>query len=152
MVIVMNKKNDNDRKSPLRMTRQRRVILEELRKVTSHPTADAVYGMVRKRLANISLGTVYRNLEILSKSGMIQKLELCGPARRYDGNPKMHYHLHCVRCEEVLDVPIGSISAINRAIKNMKGYEILGYRLEFEGVCEKCKGGGRKTPTKKESR
>ena len=58
----------------LRMTRQREVILEELRKVNTHPSADEIYEMVRKRLPRISLGTVYRNLEILSKSGDIKKL------------------------------------------------------------------------------
>ncbi|MDY7010982.1 MAG: transcriptional repressor [Planctomycetota bacterium] len=135
----MNKKDDNKRRIPLRMTRQRRVILEELRKVTSHPTADAVYGMVRRRLPNISLGTVYRNLEILSETGMIQKLELGGSARRYDGNPKIHYHIRCVRCGQVSDLPVGTLSALDRAIRKGFGYEILGYRLEFVGLCPKCK-------------
>ena len=58
------------------MTRQRQIILEELRKVVTHPSADEVYEMVRKRLPRISLGTIYRNLEILSENGDIQKLEL----------------------------------------------------------------------------
>ena len=139
----MSKKQDENRKKPLRMTQQRRVILDELRKVTSHPTADAVYRMVRRRLPNISLGTVYRNLEILSESGMIQKLEPGGSARRYDGNPKMHYHIRCVRCERVDDFPVGSIPAVNRAVRNVSGYEILGYRLEFVGVCPKCRKSGK---------
>ena len=60
------------------MTRQRMVILDELRKVSSHPTADEVYEMVRKNLPRISLGTVYRNLEILSVMGLISKLEIDG--------------------------------------------------------------------------
>ena len=59
------------KQSNLRMTRQRRVILEELCKVDTHPSADEVYVMVRKRLPRISLGTVYRNLEILTQSGEI---------------------------------------------------------------------------------
>ena len=60
------------------MTRQRRVILEALRGTTSHPTADEVYEMVRRRLPRISLGTVYRNLEILSGEGLVAKLEMAG--------------------------------------------------------------------------
>ncbi len=132
-------KSDDKTQTPLRMTRQRRVILAELRKVTSHPTADKVYQMVRRKLPNISLGTVYRNLEILSESGMIQKLELGGSSRRYDGNPKMHYHLRCIRCERMEDLSVGSIPAIDRAIRNACGYEILGYRLEFIGLCPKCR-------------
>ena len=69
----------------LRMTRQRRVILEELRKVKTHPSADEIYEIVRKRLPRISLGTVYRNLEILSESGDIQKLEPGCSLKRFDG-------------------------------------------------------------------
>ena len=138
-------KSDDKTQNPLRMTRQRKVILEELRKVTSHPTADEVYRMVRRKLPNISLGTVYRNLEILSASGMIQKLESGGSPRRYDGNPKMHYHLRCIRCGGVEDLPVGSIPAIDRAIRNARGYEILGYRLEFIGLCPKC----RESPNRK---
>ena len=69
----------------LRMTRQRKVILEIMKNVTSHPTADQVHQMVRKTLPHVSLATVYRNLEILSEHGMIQKLELAGAQRRFDG-------------------------------------------------------------------
>jgi len=138
MVTVMNKKSKDNSKSPLRMTRQRKVILDELRKVTSHPTADEIYNMVRRRLPGISLGTVYRNLEILSDSGMIQKLETSGSARRYDGNPKVHYHVRCVRCERVDDLPVSTLPVLESAIRKGCGYEILGYRLEFIGVCPKC--------------
>ncbi|MGE5577510.1 MAG: Fur family transcriptional regulator, partial [Syntrophothermus sp.] len=53
------------------MTRQRQIILEELKNVTTHPTADEVYEMVRRRLPRISLGTVYRNLELLAEEGII---------------------------------------------------------------------------------
>ena len=68
-----------------RMTHQRRIILEELRNTRSHPTADEVYEIVRKRIPKISLGTVYRNLELLSESGVIQKLEIGGTQKRFDG-------------------------------------------------------------------
>ncbi len=135
----MNKKSKDNPKLPLRMTRQRQVILDELRKVTSHPTADEIYNMVRRRLPGISLGTVYRNLEILSDNGMIQKLELSGSQRRYDGNPKLHYHVRCVRCERMDDLPLSTLPALESAIRKSCGYEVLGYRLEFIGLCPKCR-------------
>jgi Fur family ferric uptake transcriptional regulator len=72
------------------MTRQRRVILEELRKVDTHPSADEVYEMVRKRLPRISLGTIYRNLEILSETGEIQRLETGSHLKRFDGRADDH--------------------------------------------------------------
>ena len=65
-----------------RNTRQRQVILEELRCLESHPTAAALHAIVRRRLPKISLGTVYRNLELLARKGMIQKLESAGAEAR----------------------------------------------------------------------
>lgn len=74
----------------MRMTRQRKIILEEVRKVNTHPSADEIYEMVRLRLPRISLGTVYRNLEILSELGKIQKLQLSGSLKRFDWNTNKH--------------------------------------------------------------
>jgi Fur family ferric uptake transcriptional regulator len=87
------------------MTRQRQIILEELRKADTHPSADEVYETVRKRLPRISLGTVYRNLEILSELGEIQKLELGGDLKRFDRKPNKHYHIRCMNCGRVDDAP-----------------------------------------------
>ena len=97
----------------MRMTRQRNVILEELRKVDTHPSADEVYDMVRRRLPRISLGTVYRNLEILSQNGRIQKLEIGGTQKRFDGNPANHYHLRCIHCDRLADAPAGIDVAVD---------------------------------------
>jgi len=124
------------------MTRQRRVILEELGKVTSHPTASALYEMVRKRLARISLGTVYRNLEILSERGVIQKLQLAGTQRRFDGNARNHYHVRCASCGRVDDVPIEAMSGLEEAARGASEYEITGHCVGFVGLCPECKERG----------
>ena len=121
------------------MTRQRKVILEELRKVDTHPSADEVYEMVRKRLPRISLGTVYRNLEILSKSGEIQKLEIGCNLKRFDGIAENHYHIRCLHCDRVIDAPEGLDIAVNHDLKkHINGFKILGHRLEFIGLCSQC--------------
>jgi len=91
------------------MTKQRRVILDELRKLKSHPSADELYRRVRRFLPRISLGTVYRNLEVLSQQGVVQKVELGGPQRRYDGDATTHYHVRCVECGRVEDAPVKGI-------------------------------------------
>ncbi len=123
----------------LRMTRQRRVILEELRKVNTHPSADEVYEMVRKRLPRISLGTVYRNLEILSESGDIQKLEPGCSLKRFDGDPSEHCHIRCVRCDRIADVPmVPELEMIDLEQVNTTNFEVIGHRLEFLGVCPIC--------------
>ncbi len=126
------------RKRP-RNTRQRTVILEELQKVTSHPTAADLYEMVRRRLPKVSLGTVYRNLELLSQSGTIQKLTLGGSESRFDGNPDRHYHVRCVRCGRVDDLPGPTEELAREYAVQMAGYEILGHRLEYMGICPDCR-------------
>lgn len=121
------------------MTRQRRVILEELRKVTSHPTADEVYQLVRGRLPRISLGTVYRNLEMMSESAIIQKLSISGSQMRFDGNPEEHYHVKCIRCGRVDDLPVEPIKGIEEIVREVIDYKILGWNVEFIGLCPTCK-------------
>ena len=122
----------------LRMTRQRRVILEELRKVNTHPSADEIYEIVRKRLPRISLGTVYRNLEILSEYGDIQKLEPGCSLKRFDGNPNEHCHIRCVSCDRIADAPMASDLEIDLARVDSTDFDIIGHRLEFLGVCPTC--------------
>ena len=121
-----------------RMTRQREVILEEIRRAKVHPSADEVYEMVRKRLPRISLGTVYRNLEILSELGEIQKLELGGDIKRFDWDPKKHYHVRCLKCGRVDNAPIAPLREIEDELYGATVYTIIGHRLEFEGLCPRC--------------
>ena len=120
------------------MTRQRQVILEELRKVKTHPSADELYEKVKRRLPHISLGTVYRNLEILARLGEIQHVEISGAMKRFDGNPANHYHIRCTRCGRVDDVEIGPLKKIEDALAESTDYQVTGHRLEFVGLCRKC--------------
>ncbi len=129
---------EKKRPDKLRMTKQRRIILEELRKENSHPTADAIYEMVRKRLPHISLGTVYRNLEVLTMLGEIQTLELSGSQKRYDGVPQKHYHIRCIHCDRVDDAPIAPLSSLEDELYGATVFTIMGHRLEFMGLCPVC--------------
>jgi Fur family ferric uptake transcriptional regulator len=131
-----------------RTTHQRRVILEEIRKVNTHPTADEVYEMVRKRLPRISLGTVYRNLEILSTCGLIQKIGPVSSQMRFDGDPRGHYHIRCIYCGRVEDAPIEMIDTLEQEVRTKSYYEILGHRLEFIGVCPACRKNESRIPQK----
>ena len=121
-----------------RMTRQRRTILEALRKYQDHPSADEVYERVRAELPRISLGTVYRNLEILSEQGLIRKLELSGTMKRWDWNPSRHYHIRCMGCGCVDDAPIAPLNRLEDELYGATVYTILGHRLEFVGFCAAC--------------
>lgn len=123
----------------LRMTRQRQFILEEIKEVGTHPTAEEVHEIVRRRLPHISLSTVYRNLGILSRCGVIRKLELGGDQSRYDATKEEHYHVHCISCGTVDDIPIQKSIDIRSAFRYAGDYEILGHRLEVFGLCPRCK-------------
>jgi Fe2+ or Zn2+ uptake regulation protein len=68
----------------LRMTHQREIILDELNRSKTHPTADELFDRIKHKLPRISLATVYRNLEILSAAGLIKKLEMSGRQKRFD--------------------------------------------------------------------
>ena len=122
----------------LRMTRQRKVILEELRKINTHPSADEIYEIVRRRLPRISLGTVYRNLEVLSELGEIQKLELSGSLKRFDWHTTKHYHISCVHCNRVDDAPIAPVNQLENELYKATVFEIIGHNLEFIGLCPEC--------------
>lgn len=122
----------------MRLTTQRQIILEELGKVTSHPTANEVYDMVRKRLPRIGLGTVYRNLELMADSGIILKLEVGGTQKRFDATVAPHYHVRCTSCGRVDDIDMEVQSKINRIAENASNYLILGHHIEFSGICPKC--------------
>ncbi len=126
-----------------RLSRQRQVILEELNKVKSHPTALEVYEMVRRRLPRISLGTVYRNLDVLSESGQILKIESAGTQRRYDATTDEHYHLRCLRCGRVEDAPVEPVASINELLSGKCDFAITGHRLEFLGYCAACQQSGK---------
>jgi len=130
-----------------RMTRQRQVILDQLQKSRCHPSADEIYDHVRKQLPRISLGTVYRNLEILSAQGLIQTLELSGSVKRFDWNPKRHYHIRCLECGRIDDAPIAPLNEIENELYNTTVFTIIGHRLEFEGLCPKCSRKGGTAPS-----
>lgn len=122
----------------LRMTTQRKVILEELRKLDTHPSADEIYEVVRHRLPRISLGTVYRNLDVLSELGEIQKLELSGSLKRFDWDTNKHYHVRCIRCNRVEDTPVAPLNQLEDELYDTTVFEIVGHNLEFIGLCPKC--------------
>jgi len=124
--------------SNMRLTSQRQVILEELKKVKSHPTANEIYDMVRKRLPRIGLGTVYRNLDLLAERGIINKLEVCGEQKRFDGNTSPHYHIRCNHCNRVEDIFIERDIELEKNAASCCNYKILDHHVQFSGICSKC--------------
>lgn len=127
-----------------RNTQQRQAILEELCRLRSHPTATELYEIVRVRLPHISLGTVYRNLDLLARQGQVRRLPGEGAQARFDGHPDDHAHLRCLSCGSVVDVarPAATSTADARTATLPRapgGYLVLGARLEFLGLCRRCR-------------
>lgn len=122
-----------------RMTKQRKKILEVLRSTTSHPTADWIYDQVKQEIPNISLGTVYRNLNVLKEMGKIMELNYASSHSHFDGNAEDHYHFTCLECDKICDVEEPIHSELNQNVEEKMGCSIDYHRLEFFGVCSECK-------------
>lgn len=121
-----------------RMTRQKKLILDILRRTKSHPTADWIYEEARKELPDISLGTVYRNLSVLKNAGEIMELNYGSTFSRYDGNPQNHYHFVCEQCGRVLDVDMPVRHELEKELARQESHLVRSHRLEFYGVCRDC--------------
>lgn len=122
----------------VKSSRQRDLVLRILRSTQCHPTTDWIYERARKEMPNISKGTVYRNLKVLKDEGKIQELSISRGIIRYDGDVRNHYHIRCIECGCVDDVPHISQRASNRKVEELTGYRIHSHRLEFLGVCPEC--------------
>lgn len=117
----------------------RQIILEEVKKDRGHPSAQEVFHRVRQRLPKVSLATVYRNLEALAAAGLIRKLETGTQERRFDGELQAHYHLHCLNCGRLDDVPLPPQTELNQLVAAQSNYQVLGHHLEFFGLCPDCR-------------
>lgn len=121
-----------------RHSRQRQAVYEAVQASGGHPTADDVFDMVRRQLPQVSLGTVYRNLEVLAERGDILRLDAAGGQRRYDRTTKSHCHIRCERCGRVDDVGGSEWLLDSDSRKLDTDYEITGMRVFFTGICPEC--------------
>jgi len=119
-----------------RMTKQRFTILETLRNRCDHPTAESLFLSLKRQLPKISLGTVYRNLDVLVQMELIRVISVAGGPKRFDGNLDTHDHFHCCHCGRVIDLPSGTLPD-DKSI-NLKGFVVINHTFELEGICEKC--------------
>ena len=121
-----------------RMTRQRQVVLEELAKVDTHPRADQIYQMVRRRIPHVSFGTIYRNLKTLEELGLISEIQR-GHTARYDGNASAHHHFVCRKCDRIIDVDGASTPEFDLPSLARMGYQVEKFQLQIFGLCPACR-------------
>ena len=121
-----------------RNTIQRETILRILSGTKSHPTADQIYDEVRKKIPNISKGTVYRNLKVLQELGQIRELNLNGTISRFEVMQSNHYHFRCENCGKVLDLDLPIQAELDHQVAEGTGLKISYHQLEFRGLCHDC--------------
>ena len=130
------------------------MILEEIRKDPSHPTADEIYERVRRKLPRISMGTVYRNLDILSSRGLIHRLDPGLSQMRFESETQDHYHITCMQCGKIEDAPIepsdNALETLENALGRLTKHGIFGHKLEFVGLCKECLRKESETPDNQE--
>ena len=119
-----------------RNTRQRQEILDNSK---LHPTADWIYQKLKRKIKNLSLGTVYRNLRVLKEKGQIWELNFGSGLSRFDAIGHSHYHFVCNACQNIYDIKIPPIRSLDDKVMQMTGFRILSHRLLFFGLCDVCK-------------
>ena len=123
-----------------RRSKQRDVIKEILDNDDTHPTAEAIYEQARHVIPDLSLGTVYRNLKLLSERGIIHTIKVSDNIVHYDANLDDHHHMVCDCCGTILDIKLDdnmlqSIAAYFAAMDLQLGNS----PILFHGICKDCK-------------
>ncbi|PIE98569.1 MAG: transcriptional repressor [Treponema sp.] len=123
-------------------SRQREEIYKILKSTKIHPTAQWIYEQTKKELPNISLGTVYRNLNILIDQKRITVLHTCDDFDHYEANVMPHYHIICQKCKKIEDLDTDKLPSVDgniiSAAEDASGYKITNRSFSFLGICADC--------------
>lgn len=122
----------------MRNSKQRETILKIVKESDDHPTADMVYNRARVLINNISLGTVYRNLNLLSEQGLIKKFKIVGDNERFDKTVIMHSHFVCKCCGKVVDIMEDSMKGFIDELSKKTDSLIERYEVSLLGTCSHC--------------
>lgn len=128
----------NKAQGPYRHSKQRARILELLHHTDKHPTAIMIFEELRREFPSLSLGNVYRNLNILVEQGFVRELKMGSTFDRFDGNVAPHHHFICEKCGEIDDLDLPHDEALNDKVQALTNGQVNYHRLDFYGSCEKC--------------
>lgn len=125
-------------KSPkIRYSKQRELILSNLKNRYDHPTAEMIYQDLKKENPHLSLGTVYRNLNQLCETKLINKIDVGNPMVHYDGNTDPHIHFICQQCGQIIDIDIDENSIVTQ-FQNHLHHHIKKIQIQMSGICQNC--------------
>ena len=118
------------------MTQQRRIIFDVIQQSMRHMTAEQIYWEAKQVLPSIAMGTVYRNLGLMSEAGEILRIEMPGQPDHFDKTVMPHHHCLCPRCGEVSDVPVPDLK---QQLEQMLGTPVESYDLTLRILCDDCR-------------
>lgn len=119
-------------------SRQREVILQTLKSNVVHPTAEYLYAILKEKEPNISLATLYRNLNQLAKNDIIKKIDGLEPSSHFDHNTHEHYHFICEKCKRVYDISADVAPDVIRKTEENTGFLVKKHDIVFSGLCKDC--------------
>jgi Fur family peroxide stress response transcriptional regulator len=122
----------------MKYSKQRELILKYVQSSCEHPTADMVYSNIKKDIPNISLGTVYRNLNQLCEAGLLRKITMPNNSDRFDKTLMDHCHLYCNKCGVVFDIDFNIINNVNDLIEKQTGHIVETNNIVLTGICNDC--------------
>lgn len=121
-----------------RNTIQRELILNAVRELKNHPTAEDVCAFVAAKHSHISKATVYNNLKFLAEQGEIQRIEVPNQSTRYDHVTDRHYHCRCRACGKLFDSEIPYDATLIQGLTQQDGFVVENFNLILNGVCSAC--------------
>lgn len=122
-----------------RMTNQRLEIISYLQSTHEHPTAEKIYIEIRKKLPKISLGTIYRNLEILEEKDLVKRFNFKEKQDRFDAERSDHHHFFCQRCHRVVDIVLPDAFQLKERVESSDQVKVDNFDIIFKGRCNVCK-------------
>jgi len=122
----------------MKYSKQREIILDALLCDRTHPTAGELYDRLKKEYPKLSLGTVYRNLNVLTDTGSIKRLSFPGQSDRFDVNTDEHFHLMCEKCGKVEDVTLSHLAEMDREVLHQTGFQVGTHQIVLKGLCRSC--------------
>lgn len=120
--------------------RKRNAILYYLQSVTNHPSAEMVFTHLKQEIPDLSIGTVYRNLNLFKNQGQAVIVATVNGVERFDGNTNPHVHFICTGCDAVIDLMDMEIpQQLRSAAEESCGGEVAECQLSFTGLCSECR-------------
>ena len=123
----------------MRVTTQRALILEIIRRGKGHLDADEIYRRAREKEPRLSLSTVYRTLQTLKELGLIEELHFDETHHHYEVKPSTeHHHLVCLGCGKIVEFSCPLTRYMKRSVAEAKDFEIVDSEVRMSGYCPKC--------------